>query len=144
MFKSFLDFVTLIIVLRKFFSALILLYVYHRSVVVGASDVGVAIDPACSRAVSHWWQVAITFSWLLPRPQSASGWKLSDTAIDFYLDRVRPSAFRLCLTSFSVKAKLHYAISVADRSEAGRRLGRRPEGSWNLAYHALSSSLAAS
>jgi len=40
----------------------------------------------------------------------------------------------------SVKAKFHYAILVADRSEAGRR----PAASWHLAYHALSSSLAAS
>jgi len=39
-----------------------------------------------------------------------------------------------------IKAKFHYAILVADRSEAGRR----PAASWNLAYHALSSSLAAS
>jgi len=31
----------------------------------------------------------------------------------------------------SVKAKFHYAILVADRSEAGRR----PAASWNLAYH---------
>jgi len=30
----------------------------------------------------------------------------------------------------SVKAKFHYAILVADRSEAGRR----PAPSWNLAY----------
>jgi len=30
-----------------------------------------------------------------------------------------------------VKAKYHYAILVADRSEAGRR----PAASWNLAYH---------
>ena len=30
-----------------------------------------------------------------------------------------------------VKAKFHYAILVADRSEAGRR----PAASWNLAYH---------
>jgi len=37
-----------------------------------------------------------------------------------------------------VKAKFHYAILVADRSEAGRR----PAASWNLAYHALSSKLA--
>jgi len=30
-----------------------------------------------------------------------------------------------------IKAKIHYAIVVADRSEAGRR----PAASWNLAYH---------
>jgi len=30
-----------------------------------------------------------------------------------------------------VKAKFHYAIRVADRSEDGRR----PAASWNLAYH---------
>jgi len=29
------------------------------------------------------------------------------------------------------KAKFHYAILVAERSEAGRR----PAASWNLAYH---------
>jgi len=40
-----------------------------------------------------------------------------------------------------LKAKFHYAILVADRSEAGRRPAA---GSWNLAYHALSSSLVAS
>jgi len=40
----------------------------------------------------------------------------------------------------SIKPKFHYAVLVADRSEAGRR----PAASWNLAYHALSSSLAAS
>ena len=40
----------------------------------------------------------------------------------------------------SLKAKFYYAILVADRSEASRR----PAASWNLAYHALSSSLAAS
>jgi len=39
-----------------------------------------------------------------------------------------------------VKAKFHYAILVADRSEAGRA-GRRPAASWNLAYD-LSSELA--
>jgi len=33
--------------------------------------------------------------------------------------------------SETVKAKFHYAILVADRSEAGRR----PAASWNLAYH---------
>jgi len=33
--------------------------------------------------------------------------------------------------TYSVKAKFHYAILVADRSEAGRR----PAASWNLAYH---------
>ena len=32
-----------------------------------------------------------------------------------------------------LKAKFHYAILVADRSEAGRR----PAASWNLAYHLL-------
>jgi len=31
----------------------------------------------------------------------------------------------------AVKAEFHYAILVADRSEAGRR----PAASWNLAYH---------
>ena len=45
---------------------------------------------------------------------------------------------------FGGKAKFHYAILVADRSEARRRPGRRPAASWNLAYHVLSSSLAAS
>jgi len=30
-----------------------------------------------------------------------------------------------------LRAKFHYAILVADRSEAGRR----PATSWNLAYH---------
>ena len=42
----------------------------------------------------------------------------------------------------SVMVKFHYAVLVAlaGRSEAGRR----PAASWNLAYHALSSSLAAS
>jgi len=39
-----------------------------------------------------------------------------------------------------VKDKFHYTILVADRPEAGRR----PAASWNLAYYALSSSLAAS
>jgi len=34
--------------------------------------------------------------------------------------------------SHSIKAKFHYAIMVADRSEAA---GRRPAASWNLAYH---------
>ena len=44
-----------------------------------------------------------------------------------------------CVLSYCcVKAKFYYAM-VADRSEAGRR----PAASWNLAYHALSSSLAA-
>jgi len=33
------------------------------------------------------------------------------------------------------KAKFHYAILLADRSEAGRR----PAASWNLAYHASTS-----
>ena len=37
-------------------------------------------------------------------------------------------------------AKFHYAFLVADRSEPGRR----PAASWNLTYHALSSSLVAS
>jgi len=32
---------------------------------------------------------------------------------------------------YFVKAKFHYAILVADRSEAGGR----PASSWNLAYH---------
>jgi len=35
------------------------------------------------------------------------------------------------LMSRRVKAKLYYAILVADRSETGRR----PASSWNLAYH---------
>jgi len=46
-----------------------------------------------------------------------------------------------------VKAKFHYAILVTDTSKAGRRevqAGRRHAASWNLAYHALSSLLAAS
>jgi len=38
------------------------------------------------------------------------------------MDKERVSSF--------LKAKLHYAILVADRSEAGRR----PAASWNLAY----------
>ena len=31
----------------------------------------------------------------------------------------------------TLKAKFHYAILVADRSDAGRR----PAANWNLAYH---------
>ena len=38
---------------------------------------------------------------------------------------------------YLLKAKLHYALLVADRSDAGRT----PAASWNLAYRALSSSL---
>jgi len=38
----------------------------------------------------------------------------------------------------TIKAKFHYVILLAVRSEAGRR----PAASWNLACHALSSSLA--
>ena len=41
---------------------------------------------------------------------------------------------------WAVKGKFNYAILVARRSEAGRRRATR----WNLAYHALSSSLAGS
>ena len=41
---------------------------------------------------------------------------------------------------YLIKAKFYYAILVADRPEAGRRA----TASWNLAYHALSSELAAS
>jgi len=33
--------------------------------------------------------------------------------------------------NMTLKAKLHYTMLVADRSEAGRR----PEVSWNFAYH---------
>jgi len=43
-------------------------------------------------------------------------------------------------TNSLLKAKPHYAILVADRTE----VGCKPAVSWNLAYHALCSSLAAS
>jgi len=36
-----------------------------------------------------------------------------------------------CNITPTIKTKFHYAILVADRSEAGRR----PAASWNLAYH---------
>jgi len=42
-----------------------------------------------------------------------------------------------------IKATFHYAIQVAATWSATRP-NRRPAASWNLAYHALSSSLAAS
>jgi len=41
------------------------------------------------------------------------------------------SVHHRCVALCFVKAKFHYAILVADRSEAGRR----PAASWNLAYH---------
>jgi len=49
---------------------------------------------------------------------------------DSGLYRVRQLQIMIC-THTHVKAKFHYAILVADRSEAGRR----PAASWNLAYH---------
>jgi len=42
----------------------------------------------------------------------------------------------------SLKATFHYAIQVTDL--VCDLVGRRPVASWNLAYHALSNSLAAS
>jgi len=55
------------------------------------------------------------------------------------LDRVYTCGTVLAI--FAVKAKFHYAVQVADRNMVG---GGRPIASWNLAYHALSSSLAVS
>ena len=43
--------------------------------------------------------------------------------------KIRPAPCNTILDL--VKAKFHYAVLVADRSEAGRR----PAVSWNLAYH---------
>jgi len=40
-------------------------------------------------------------------------------------------AFTWACQTRQLKAKFHYAILVADRSDAGRR----PAASWNLAYH---------
>ena len=47
-----------------------------------------------------------------------------------YIHRIEVLSYA-CFCEHSVKAKFHYAILVADRSEAGRR----PAASWNLAYH---------
>ena len=48
-----------------------------------------------------------------------------------YLQRQKASVIASPLLTCLLKAKFHYAILVADRSEAGRR----PAVSWNLAYH---------
>jgi len=42
-----------------------------------------------------------------------------------------PAAFCNTVVTTAVKAKFHYAILVADSSEAGHR----PAASWNLTYH---------
>jgi len=56
-----------------------------------------------------------------------------------YSQRILMYYTRILLLDLTYGRTMHYAILVGDRSEAGRR----PAGSWNLAYRALSSSPAA-
>ena len=57
--------------------------------------------------------------------------KLSGEDFWRYSNKIESVGLRMCPYHHSLKAKFHYAILVADRSEAGRR----PAVSWNLAYH---------
>ena len=47
------------------------------------------------------------------------------------IDRIVTKDYCNVCSPYAVKAKFHYAILVADRSEANCR----PAASWNLAYH---------
>ena len=89
--------------------------------VVIMGDLNADCKYASDRKRSHFKLRSSTFTWLIDDNVDTTTSK-TDCAYD-------RCACDLIVDRF--KAKFHYAILVADRSEAGRRLA----ASWNLAYH---------